>query len=827
MEPFITLSILVLLVTAAAIITGVAIYNRKRRPPMRPEVLNETQQAVIAEKHAAPQEPQAPVEEAELTVAEEMLPTPVVETQPTGIHEAHLPAMTETQPTVVEEAQSTKAQEAQPIAEEASWATVQETQGTVPAEILKQTIIVDIQTSRAGKTQAIAIEETQPIAAEETGPTGTKQSEQPETVKVQPEGTEEAVAEAKNGKREPIKRGGKPRGPTQSHEKERTQQIKPRLPRPEIVCWKRGRQWVLAVEVPDELLENSDLEVLQNGSPLQREDLDKAFWRLDRVSDEVIVRWNEAEALQEVRIELGREDYLLFRLSGGNLNRGRRVKFPSSGAYLVIAPEDWERDETLSGPPPATPESVSLAGYKAHFFDLENKGDQKIAFRCADGQLRVIQTQAVRFQLVGKQLTDAGEHMGPLFGERPPRIRALDMQEWKGVGTIVVGEEGSGRGRWRAAFNPDPVQKEQDLPSEVADRRGGWYFLRFYNNDEDLIESMDFRFLSLLREIRILQVSHLPGADGHKPVCIEFLHSPGCAVQPVNGLDNIYVECQHEKTLVTISPDPAYDEFRWLVGSAGGPQVEVTINVERVWWAVGEENNPPSQWRDQPLALSHNDFAATSSKALWLRLPMPRWVDKVLVGFERSKARSYDVRVADKTIAIPLREYGDYGEMGDKAQEHSLKVWIKRNSQDMEGIFALIPASQVVEPVVPPLTQSWVGLGRKKAAIAKAVMQNGSGKIKVNGQPIDDYFRQAPHKATRFLERLLNLEEVCSVLAQMQVDVTVTGSSPTTMQQPKAVAHAIARALMIYDPRLKPLLRQVGFGGVKVRHSEVGRRGKP
>jgi ribosomal protein S9 len=43
------------------------------------------------------------------------------------------------------------------------------------------------------------------------------------------------------------------------------------------------------------------------------------------------------------------------------------------------------------------------------------------------------------------------------------------------------------------------------------------------------------------------------------------------------------------------------------------------------------------------------------------------------------------------------------------------------------------------------------------------------------------------------------------------------GSSPTTMQQPKAVAHAIARALMNYDPKLKPLLRQAGFGGVKVK----------
>ena len=50
----------------------------------------------------------------------------------------------------------------------------------------------------------------------------------------------------------------------------------------------------------------------------------------------------------------------------------------------------------------------------------------------------------------------------------------------------------------------------------------------------------------------------------------------------------------------------------------------------------------------------------------------------------------------------------------------------------------------------------------------------------------------------------------------MEVVITVRGSSPTTMRQAKAAAHAVAKALISYDNGMKRLLRQKGFGGVKV-----------
>jgi len=127
------------------------------------------------------------------------------------------------------------------------------------------------------------------------------------------------------------------------------------------------------------------------------------------------------------------------------------------------------------------------------------------------------------------------------------------------------------------------------------------------------------------------------------------------------------------------------------------------------------------------------------------------------------------------------------------------------------------PNTSVIE-IAPTevLTPPWIGFGRKKAAIAKAVVREGIGKIKVNEQPLKDYFAVTLHKDRSFLLRLLKLNQVHEILSKVDVLITVEGSSPHTMRQAKAVAHALARALMVYDPEIRSLLKRHGFGGVKV-----------
>lgn len=497
-------------------------------------------------------------------------------------------------------------------------------------------------------------------------------------------GKEQKKGKTKGKKLPPIEKGGRPRIPDKKEGGQVVPPTRPRRLKPEIICWKRERQWIPAVEVPEEYFEGSILAVLQNGESLTQDDGSREGYRsLKEACGQVVVRWNKDEVVEEHQIAL-EGNYLLFKLSGQHQNQGRRVKSSSSGSYLVIAPEKWQRDATFSGPPPVTPETVSLIGYQAHFFKLEKGGDERIAFRTPEGKSVVIESKASRFELVGTCLNDVTEGMGPLFGERLPQVRALEDQAWKGVVTVVIGEEGSGQGSWRKPFSPTSEGTQQELPHEVAARKWWWYFLRFYDHNDDLIESLDFRFVRALKEIRIHQPSYLPPENGHRPVRVEFLHDLGCAVQPADGLTSIQIEGEDGQTILTISPDPTYDETRWLVNSEDGTKVEVTILVERLWWAVEDEDKEPSKWEDQPLTLPRDDFAATSEKALWLRIPRRRWVDKVLVGFEQLKARPYDVKVTEKTVCIPIRDFGDAQEIR-RVGITPLNLWFYRQGITYTG----------------------------------------------------------------------------------------------------------------------------------------------
>lgn len=191
------------------------------------------------------------------------------------------------------------------------------------------------------------------------------------------------------------------------------------------------------------------------------------------------------------------------------------------------------------------------------------------------------------------------------------------------------------------------------------------------------------------------------------------------------------------------------------------------------------------------------------------------------MGFEKGKARSYNVKVTDKTVPIPLREFGDSDELADKMHEYSIKAWLEHVEQS-EGIVAIIPPSQLE---IQPATPHWIGFGRKKTTVAKVVLNLGSGGMTVNGQPLHHYFRKTPTRANQFLHRLLELASVHEALLQLDGAISVRGSSPTRSRQAKAVAHALARALVSYDPKLKQPLKQGGFGGVRVKRKHLSQLG--
>ncbi len=385
------------------------------------------------------------------------------------------------------------------------------------------------------------------------------------------------------------------------------------------------------------------------------------------------------------------------------------MKFASHGSYLVITPDDWERDQRLSGPAPVEPEPTSLPGYKAHFFNLERKGMSRIAFCTPEGKNVEVEYTGARFELIGKRLSDASEGTCPLFGELPPKIEVQEGYAWRNVATIVIGAEGTGRRRWRKEFIPEPERAQQNLPPEIGARRGGWYFLRFYNLNYDLMDSLDFRFVSALTEISMPPPQPLPSENGHQPVAVKFHHTTDCIVRPTaDHASALVVEQGPTCTAVTIPPDPAFDQTYWEVKFSSADPVDIQLLVDRIWWSQSDDCSPPFETKkfDRPLNFKRDAFRATSNTVLHLWLPKPRWVDEVLFGFREESRRTYKVQCNSRYVSIALRDFGDAAELGDRSQNASLRFWLERDGMLKAGAVigeVLCEVGAPETPATPPV----------------------------------------------------------------------------------------------------------------------------
>ncbi|MNQ39996.1 30S ribosomal protein S9 [compost metagenome] len=88
--------------------------------------------------------------------------------------------------------------------------------------------------------------------------------------------------------------------------------------------------------------------------------------------------------------------------------------------------------------------------------------------------------------------------------------------------------------------------------------------------------------------------------------------------------------------------------------------------------------------------------------------------------------------------------------------------------------------------------------------MARVFIKKGTGKIVVNGKPVDDFFAR---ETGRMIVR--QPLELTGHLESFDIKVNVHGGGETG--QAGAVRHGITRALIDYDATLKPALSQAGF----------------
>jgi len=91
------------------------------------------------------------------------------------------------------------------------------------------------------------------------------------------------------------------------------------------------------------------------------------------------------------------------------------------------------------------------------------------------------------------------------------------------------------------------------------------------------------------------------------------------------------------------------------------------------------------------------------------------------------------------------------------------------------------------------------GTGRRKTAVARVRVLEGTGKFVVNGLPVDDYFVDEIQQST--VRKPL---EVTEMSGRVDIFVNVRGSGKSA--QAGAVSLGIARGLLVMREDLKPVL---------------------
>ena len=97
-----------------------------------------------------------------------------------------------------------------------------------------------------------------------------------------------------------------------------------------------------------------------------------------------------------------------------------------------------------------------------------------------------------------------------------------------------------------------------------------------------------------------------------------------------------------------------------------------------------------------------------------------------------------------------------------------------------------------------------IGTGRRKTAVARVYLRDGSGKIVVNGKDVKDYF-VTPEQVKIVYQPLLITS------SDNKFDIIINVSGGGLNGQAAACLHGISRALLQIDPDNRPSLKANGY----------------
>jgi small subunit ribosomal protein S9 len=113
-----------------------------------------------------------------------------------------------------------------------------------------------------------------------------------------------------------------------------------------------------------------------------------------------------------------------------------------------------------------------------------------------------------------------------------------------------------------------------------------------------------------------------------------------------------------------------------------------------------------------------------------------------------------------------------------------------------------------------------IALGRRKAAVARVYVKEGSGKIVINKREFETYF---PSSILQYVVK----QPLNKLGLADQYDITINLQGGGYKGQSEAARLGIARALVKINPENKPPLRSEGFMTRDSREVERKKPGRP
>jgi small subunit ribosomal protein S9 len=117
-------------------------------------------------------------------------------------------------------------------------------------------------------------------------------------------------------------------------------------------------------------------------------------------------------------------------------------------------------------------------------------------------------------------------------------------------------------------------------------------------------------------------------------------------------------------------------------------------------------------------------------------------------------------------------------------------------------------------------TIQYYGTGRRKTAVARVYLRPGSGKIEVNRRDIEIYF------SSRVLKMIIRQPMLITETAD-KFDILINVAGGGMAGQAGAIRHGLSRALLAFNPELRPRLKQAGFLTRDAREVERKKYGQP